>query len=226
METLASYSLSDLLLFSDRVYRRMFILHNETWWPLQAVTLASGLFVLWNIARPSRLGLRIACAALAAMWAFVAWAFFWERYATINWAAPYLTPAFALQAALLAALALRPLSVAAGQERISVARVLATLVGATALAGYPLITGLGTGSWRGAEVVGLTPDPTALLTLALLSVTPGAIAGLGWIIPILWVVKTGLTLWTLEVAWALLAPLTGLTLLIVRRSNYARRRLA
>jgi len=32
----------------------------------------------------------------------IAWAFLWNRYATINWAAPYAVPAFAVQALLLA----------------------------------------------------------------------------------------------------------------------------
>lgn len=218
METLASYSLSDLLLFSDRVYGRMFLLHNEAWWPLQIVTLLAGLVVLWAIARPARVTVRIAYGLLAIVWAFVAWAFFWERYATINWAAPYLTPAFLLQAVLLAGFAVF------GVPRRSVGpaiRAVALLAGAVALVGYPMITGFGPQSWRGAEVFGLAPDPTVVLTIALLAVTSGAISRLALLIPVLWIVATGLTLWTLEADWALLAPSITLVLLLVRSVSLA-----
>ena len=47
-----TYSLRDLLLFSQRTYTRLFELHNQEWWPLPLFALALGavLFVLaWNL---------------------------------------------------------------------------------------------------------------------------------------------------------------------------------
>jgi hypothetical protein len=161
----SSYTLSDFLMFSPRIYWRMVEGYNRDVWPLQLPLLAAGLAALWlahagitRAWRPSLLG-------LAAAWAWVAWAFLWERYAAINWAAPYVAIAFAVQAVLLAGMALRPRSPApplgAG------ARGLGALLGAAALL-YPLL-GLAMGRpWIQAEVFGMAPEPTALFTLGLL----------------------------------------------------------
>lgn len=98
-----SYRLDDLLLFSPRVYWRMFELHNAAWWPLHVVTFAIGLaIVLLLPTRAQNRDLWIALV-LAALWAFVGWSFLWTRYAAINWAVSYLAPAFWLQALMLAA---------------------------------------------------------------------------------------------------------------------------
>ena len=46
LDTLASYRVSDFLLFSDRVYWRMFETYNQALWPAQAVTLGAGLLMI------------------------------------------------------------------------------------------------------------------------------------------------------------------------------------
>ena len=51
-----SYRAEDFLLFSPRVYWRMFELHNAAFWPLHLLTLAAGLIAILLIAR--RLGKR------------------------------------------------------------------------------------------------------------------------------------------------------------------------
>jgi hypothetical protein len=66
------------------------------------------------------------------------------------------------------------------------------------LVGYPLLAPLMGRQWLAAEMFGLAPDPTALATLALLSLADG---GGRWplsIIPLIWCVITGLTLWAME----------------------------
>ncbi len=96
-----TYQLSDFLLFSPRTYWRMFELHNEALWPLHLLTLAIGAAAIaLATLRPRRHGLLIALL-LAMLWAFVGWSFLWQRYATINWAAAYAAPLFALEALLL-----------------------------------------------------------------------------------------------------------------------------
>ena len=47
---------------------------------------------------------------LALLWAWVGWAFLWQRYAQINWAAQHMAVAWWLQAVLLAAAAWAPLA--------------------------------------------------------------------------------------------------------------------
>ena len=96
-----TYRLEDFLLFSPRVYWRMFELHNAAFWPLHLATLAVGLaIVLFVLRRPQNHGLWVALI-LAVLWAFVGWSFLWSRYAAINWAIVYVAPAFGLQALLV-----------------------------------------------------------------------------------------------------------------------------
>ncbi len=81
-----TYRPEDFLLFSPRVYWRMFELHNAAFWPLHFATLAAGLaIILLVLRRPSSRGLWVALI-LAALWAFVGLTFLWGRYAAINWA--------------------------------------------------------------------------------------------------------------------------------------------
>src|SRR5262245_14986293 len=96
-----TYTLSDFLMFSPRVYYRMFELHNRGLWPAQLVTTAAGFAILALLLRPGRARERIIPVLLGVLWLSIAWAFFFERYATINWGAMYVAPAFALQGLLL-----------------------------------------------------------------------------------------------------------------------------
>src|ERR1700752_2436486 len=96
-----TYRAEDFLLFSPRVYWRMFELHNAALWPLHVVTLAAGLIVMLLIARRPGSGARWLALILAIIWIFVGWSFLWNRYATINWAAAYIAPAFAIEGVLL-----------------------------------------------------------------------------------------------------------------------------
>ncbi|RUV57393.1 hypothetical protein EOA88_34825, partial [Mesorhizobium sp. M5C.F.Ca.IN.020.14.1.1] len=76
-----TYRLEDFLLFSPRVYWRMFELANAAFWPLHLLTLGAGLaIVLLVLRRPPRHGLWIALV-LAALFAFVGWSFLSSRYA-------------------------------------------------------------------------------------------------------------------------------------------------
>jgi len=45
-----TYRAEDFLLFSPRVYWRMFELHNAALWPLHVLTLAAGLIIILLIA--------------------------------------------------------------------------------------------------------------------------------------------------------------------------------
>lgn len=199
-----TYRPADFLLFSPRVYWRMFELHNEALWPLHAATLAAGLAIaLLALRRPQRHGLWIALI-LAGLWAFVGWSFLWNRYAGINWAAAYVAPAFWLQALLLAAgggtggLAF---------DRRDAAARLGLLLAAAGLVAYPLLPPLLGRPWTSAEVFGIAPDPTAIVTLGLLLAAGGRMAVLLLPIPVLWLLLSGLTLHTLgdAQAWAPLA---------------------
>jgi len=112
-----TYGLSDFLMFSARVYYRLFEQYNAALWPAHGLTLAAGLAMLYALARRRERMLRAGVAVLGAMWVWVAWGFLWQRYAEINWPAAYVAPAFALQGVLLIGFAwLGPLSSASDRK--------------------------------------------------------------------------------------------------------------
>ncbi len=200
-----TYSLQDFLLFSPRTYYRLFALYNEALWPAHIMTAALAALCLTLARRGGALGTRAVLIVLAALWLWIAWAFHAERFATINWAAIYYAYAFALQAALLLWFALvTPPS----EEARSASSPFALGIAIFAIFLQPAIGPLLGRDWHQAEVFGLTPDPTAVATLALLAMQPRA-PRLLMIIPTLWCVMTGLTLWTMQTPDAWVTPVAG-----------------
>jgi hypothetical protein len=192
-----TYTLSDFLMYAPRTYWRLVELYNREFWPLHLPMLAAGLAALWLAHTRAGRAWRAIVLGLAAVWAWVGWAFLWERYATINWAAQYVAIAFSVQAVLLAGMALRPRQTAplpgAG------ARGAGALLAAAGLL-YPLV-GLALGRPLGqAEVFGMAPEPTALFTLGLLLLVgqPSTRTGraLLFYIPVLCLLLGAATGWT------------------------------
>lgn len=192
----SSYALEDFLLFSPRVYWRMFVLHNEAVWPMHVPALLAGGLLVWWTARPRPWSGRAAAAVLAMVWAWVGWSFLWERYATINWAATWVAAAFAAQSVLFLAFA-GP----AGTRGL-------TAGPAPRLAGWALLlyalflhpfTGMVAGHPAGAaELFGIAPDPTAIATLGLvLLLRTGPAAWTAMAIPLAWCIVSAATLHTL-----------------------------
>jgi hypothetical protein len=206
---LGSYSLSDFLLFSDRVYWRMFARYNEAMWPAQAGTIAAGVLMLLGLMKPGRWAARLTLAALSVLWMLVAWLFFFERYQTINWAAVFIALPFAFQAGLLAMLAAQraPL-IPAIQRRAGDFLVAAIFV--FAVAGWPVIALFAARDWQSAEVFGIAPDPTAVATLAVAALMPMSARWLAMAVPLAWCFASGLTLYVLGAAEWFVAPALGI----------------
>jgi Family of unknown function (DUF6064) len=205
-----TYRPSDFLLFSADTYHRLFELHNAAQWPLQLVWLALGLAALLHTLRRGRWAAPLLLLALAAAWLWTAWAFHWQRYAAINWAALWFAGAFALQAALLAAAAWRLVSRHA-MPAVGMPRLGATVM-LLALLAWPLLAAALGGGLRQTQVFGTAPDPTILATMGALLLLRPAFANIWlqrllWCIPLLWCSISALTLWTMgeAQAWALAA---------------------
>ncbi|MDO8372858.1 MAG: DUF6064 family protein [Polaromonas sp.] len=192
-----TYTLSDFLMFSPRTYWRLVELYNRDFWPLQLPLLAAGLAALWLAATQRVQAFRWVAFGLSAVWLWVGWAFLWERYATINWAAQYVALAFAAQAVLLTGAGLMRSNAAARPG--TAARGLGWLLAAAGLL-YPLL-GLAAGRpWAQVEVFGMAPEPTALFTLGLLLLGGQPVSRAGrtllFAIPLLCLLLGAATAWT------------------------------
>jgi hypothetical protein len=191
-----SYGLSDFLLFSPRAYWRMFELHNAAWWPLPVATLAAGITALALAVFRPRHHARWIALILAVLWAWVAWSFFWQRYAEINWAAIYVAPMFALQAMLLLAIGTWHDRLRFDHRGVIGAAGLALI--AFAILAYPLLAPALGRPWAGAEIFGIAPDPTAIGTLGFLLVARGRWTFVLLPVPLVWCVASGVTLWAVH----------------------------
>jgi hypothetical protein len=203
-----SYTLSDFLLFSPRTYYRLLERHNEAVWPAQIFTLGTGLVILGLLLRADARQGRVVSAISAILWGWIAWAFFWRRYSTINWAATYLVPLFALEALLLVWIGL-----IRGRLTFIVTRDAAAILGSAlfilALLLYPTIAPLAGRGWHQAEIFGIAPDPTVIATLGLLLLAPGRRRWELLAVPVLWCVISGTTLWALGSPEAWVPPLAA-----------------
>ena len=189
-----TYRLSDFLMFAPRTYNRLFELTNAEVWPLQIVTLAAGLAVLWLVWRGGY-G-RAVAAVLAAAWIFVAWAYHFERFASINTGAPYYAAGFAVQALLLAWCGVRRDGLGFDSQPAPIRSIgLALLAAGVVL--YPLLAPLRGRPWTQAEIFGIAPDPTAVATIGALLLANGRVAPL-LALPFLWCAISALTLWTMQ----------------------------
>ena len=114
-------------------------------------------------------GLMVA-VMLTACRLWIAWAYLLTRYATINWAAPYVAAAFVGEALLLVAVG------TLGRSSLSTDTRMAGRIGAGlyvfALVVQPLIGPLAGRAWSQVEILGIAPDPTVVATLGLVLRAP------------------------------------------------------
>jgi len=203
-----TYRPADFLMFAPRTWWRLFELQNEALWPAQLLGALLALVLLVGLWWRHGPTLRAGALGLALAWAWVAYGFFWQRYAPINWAANGFAWAFGLQALGLLALSSRHSVQAMRQpvrHRIGLGLVLWSLLAHPALAfvfGRP---------WMQAEVIGLAPDPTVIATLGLLLGWDAGPHALLWVLragAIAWLVVSAATLATMG-SWQAVVPLAA-----------------
>lgn len=217
-------------MFAPRTYYRLFELFNTDFWPAHLLALAVGVVIVLLLAAPRwPHAAPAACALLALAWWWVGWAFLWQRYAAINWAASGFAIGFAIEGALLPAIA----ALGVG-PRAAAGRAFARLVGLGLwifVLLHPAIAPLFGRPWVQAEWFGMAPDPTAIATLGLLlwvapAVRPAtprlarAVTAALWLVPLLWCAISGATLWAMGSPQAWLLPAAaGLALFAAWRSR-------
>ena len=198
-----TYRPSDFLMFSPRIYWRLFESLNDAAWPWHVVLLGAPLaWLAAHLRARSAWTGHIAAPALflAGCWALVAWVFLHQRFAPINWIADAYAVVFMATAALLVALAcIGRLRV----ERRGARRACAVALALWALLGHPLLSALSGRPWMQAEVFGLSPDPTAIATLGFLLLVTDKPVTARWL---------RLLLWTICVLWCLLSAATLATM--------------
>ena len=205
-----TYRLSDLLLFSPRTYYRMFELYHQQIWPIQVVAIGSVVAILVSLRRGAEWAARTIALLLAGWWLWVGIAFHLGRYSTINWAARYFAALFVVQAVLLVWQ-----GIVRGRLRMVISRArrdwMAVGLFAVAVILEPVMSRLAGRTWAQAELVGITPDPTAIATLALLALVTPRSPRLLLIIPVLSCVIGAATLWALGSAEAWMVIVAGIS---------------
>jgi hypothetical protein len=183
MDKLASYRLSDFILFSESAYHRQFELYNQAIWPLHILIVIISLvilYVLWQ--RPRWCG-RFISAVLMVSWTWVAYAYLYQRFYQIHVVAHWYALAFVIQAFLIARYGLyenRLARFTADRTRLMLGYTMLS----TSLLVYPFIAAMTDRSWNQSEMFVLCPDPTAIATLGILLLyrTPVVL----FVIPVLW----------------------------------------
>lgn len=201
MEEWTTFALANFLPFTAEVYLRLIEQVNDAWWPLHLATFALGAVAL-------ALGLtghrRFVGPLLALLWTWTAYGFLQAFYAELNWAGIWFARGFYLQAVILAFL----FPFICRETGTSTTRFRTGLLLAGTGLIWPLITMVGRESPYQLEVVGIHPDPTAILALGLLLLTLQS----RWLwlfipVPLLWCLISGLSAQVLGLpqVWPLLA---------------------
>lgn len=192
-----TYAPGDFLMYSPRVYDRLLEAYQREIWPAQAIALVLGVAVAALARSRAAWRGRAAAATLAAGWAWVAWAFLAQRYATINWAGTYFAYAFAAQAALLLLVGVLRDRLLPDLRAGGAARGAYTLL-LFALFVQPVLGVVLGGRWVAAPLVGMLPDPTAVATLGFVLIAEGRVRRALLVIPLAWCAASGVLLWAME----------------------------
>jgi len=194
MDELASYRLSDFILFSQATYYRQFELYNQAIWPLHSVAILFALMIfyaLWK--KPVWAGRGIALLFVVS-WVWVALAFLYQRFYQIHVVADWYAFGFILQSGLIAwygVIKNRFILFVESRLRVKIGSSLLFI----AFVFYPFIAVLSGGSWMQFEMFALAPDPTVLATLAMLLFIKASIVL--YVIPIIWILLSALTLFVM-----------------------------
>lgn len=184
-----TYRFSDFLMFEPETYYRLFERLNAALWPLGLVALLIGLWML-ALSWRGRSRARVA-ALLAIVWCLVAYVFHYRLYSTIMLAGNRFGQLFVLEGLLLGGWAYLARQAEDGRPWRG-----GVYLAGIGMALWPFIAPLTGRNWKGAELFGLAPDPTAVVTIGLL-LAIRAPKGL-LILPGLWCLISAATLYAIH----------------------------
>lgn len=208
METLLSYRLSDLLMFSEQTYLRQIELYNQWLFPLQIVAYVYGLLCLPAFVRHFNRPALLLFPVSGLCYPLVSYGFFWQYYAGINPLADYLALLLVIQGLILVWLGVKmkaSLIPVDKHVRLNIGIILWLI----ALGVYPAIEGLTGRPLSQFSSFVLSPDTLALSSIALMLMFQLP----GWLLlpAALYLLSSVLTLAAMN-SWWLLLPLTGVGL--------------
>lgn len=191
------YGLADFLLFSPRVYYRLFETMNSVWWMAVLAAFVAGLVAAGMAMRHGHRGNRVILVLLSLIWAWASYGFVWQYYQPINWAVAYILPGFVIEVLLLLVFAARPLPLRFGWRGDLTSYVGAAIM-VVAIVIYPFV-----GLFEGrdliqAELFGSAADPTALGTLGFVLMARGTWRWLLLPVPLIWCAFAAATLWVMD----------------------------
>jgi len=191
MGELASYRLSDFILFSQTAYYRQFELYNQAVWPLHIVAIIFASIILYAVWKKPAWAGRLVALLLVVSWLWVAWAFLYQRFYQIHVVADMYALGFILQAALIAWY-----GIVKNRFAIFVKNQFRTKAGSAllfvAFIFYPFVAYITGRNWMQFEMFVLAPDPTVLATLAILIFYK--VPFLLYVVPIIWLILSAITL--------------------------------
>lgn len=182
-----TYRPSDFLMFSPRIYWRLFESLNLATWPAPVLLLALGPLLWWLLRRG--VAARGVAGALALAWTSSGWLFLQQRLAPIHWVAEGFALAFGALALTWLALALPPGLAWRGEPSRRRAALALWVVAFGLVPVLPLLAGR---PWQQAEVFALAPDPTAIVALGVLLVLKHPAGAAHWLLRLAW---TGALAW-------------------------------
>ena len=191
MSELASYRLSDFILFTATAYYRQFELYNQAIWPLHIVAIVFALLIFYALWAKKVWSGRLIALILVICWVWVAVAFLYQRFYQIHVVADWYALGFVLQAGLITWH-----GVIRNQFTHFVRNQLGIIICSgllfVAIIFYPFKTYISGRSWIQFEMFALAPDPTVLATLAILFFCNASVVL--YVIPIIWILISSMTL--------------------------------
>lgn len=136
-------------------------------WPVQIIAVFLVLAALYGAFRPNPARDRLIGLILSTFWVWTGYVFYIREFSSISFLAPVYGGFFLVQAALIVGFSVIRHDLQFRYTKDGKGRVgLACLV--LALIVYPLAVGIFEEQWASLRLVGITPIPTVLFTLALL----------------------------------------------------------
>lgn len=182
--------------------------YNRALWPWPVVAWLLGLVSIVLTLRPVRSSDHLVSALLVAAWIWTGYGYLYLHHASLNFAAPIYAGFFILEGVGIAVAGVLRGRIAFRFQKDLFGWVSLALAALALL--WPLVDWLFGHGLASARVVGLSPAPTAVLTLALLLMAAGRTPVHLLVIPVLWTLVAGATAWVLGITQDLALPPIGL----------------